>query len=287
MQKLIALSDEDSFNKYIEQYKTWITGLNLLSSWKESALKELFLNRTEAQKATISHQIITATNSIADYTQHIHREWEHIRRHQITLNAYENETTNHIDELIQFLATDKNIKNYNIGDGFLQLDIVSPLVYFDIEIAKALANNPLFIGNNDEFISWLFKKLFVTTELTLHTNTRVEITLDNDTVKTKRLRDSHYTAQPHLNLRTCWGTAKAYIEEALIFHNYVHAISQIIAATKNINLADGVVTNDFIEQLKLKSDEVKQFEKLYLKEVEENALHQNQGLAEDTDRDPF
>jgi hypothetical protein len=138
--------------------------------------------------------------------------------------------------------------------------IRTPLHYYDQNAFDAVANNPRSELNKTPEKSMLFKAIYSNTpSLELWTDTWCRIRLTE--AKCERVTGPNYKLlpHPHIYAANCWGDNQSYIQKALIQGEYISAIEQIIAATKNLNWFDGTIIRWLLNAISSEYDNRKTF----------------------------
>lgn len=156
------------------------------------------------------------------------------------------------DEFIEYIQKNKAIVKCRPdpdSNGF-RLLIRTSLNYYDQNAFDAIANNPRSDLNKNPEKSMLLKAIYSNTpSLELWTDTWCRVKLTE--AKCERFLTNNYKLlpQPHIYAANCWGDNRSYIEKALIQGEYINAIEQIIAATKNLNWFDGAITSWLLDAI--------------------------------------
>lgn len=166
------------------------------------------------------------------------------------------------DEFIEYIQKNKAIVKCRPDpalDG-LRLLIRTSLNYYDQNAFDTIANNPRSDLNRTPEKSMLFKAIYSSTpSLELWTDTWCKVNLTEN--KCERVTGNNYKLlpQPHIFAANCWGDNRNYIQKALTQGEYINAIEQIIAATKNLNWFDNTIINWLLNAISSEYDNRKTF----------------------------
>ena len=155
--------------------------------------------------------------------------------------------------LIEYLANNKSVKLQSIINSSINYTVTTTADYFDGDIYQTYRNNRYSaISRQSADLLQILDAIFLTRSIKLAIYSSFSIGIDN----TFKIRgDVEYTpadhlANPHIMRYQCLGTNSSEIYANLRSSNYILAIEQSIAATKNINITDSVVFTDFMQKLK-------------------------------------
>ena len=155
--------------------------------------------------------------------------------------------------LIEYLANNKSVKLQSIINSSINYTVTTTADYFDGDIYQTYRNNRYSaISRQSADLLQILDAIFLTRSIKLAIYSSFSIGIDN----TFKIRgDVEYTpadhlANPHIMRYQCLGTNSSEIYANLRSSNYILAIEQSIAATKNINITDSVVFTDFMKKLK-------------------------------------
>lgn len=250
-QTCLAFASTD-YNKWIEAYKLWLNKYNPFQKTKQKIFINLFMRINTTKLENIQYQLSTIDQSInALYTnlQNYFNQRDDCLQKQFYLKTQPEQ--NHL-ELWDYLIKNKHITNINTHNHFLILDILTPITYFDVTAYKLMRQNPNSrLNQASEHIIALFDDHFLNERYIIHTATSIKIDIFNSTISRTNQNSEvqTYYANPHIMLFNCWGTNKAHILSALNKKEYIIAIEQMIAATKNLNFTDLTVVEEFIRHI--------------------------------------
>lgn len=142
-----------------------------------------------------------------------------------------------------------NIKNVS-GSSLFNLIMFGPVDYD----RKAMAT---VLKTRNQFIKWLF----TTTEYTLCWESICTINLAENSITAVRdqYSENKHIRNTHWHRFQCFGNNYAPIIKALINHDYLSALSQIITAAQLLNAYDITVLNALIEDLTISRNTYKAF----------------------------
>ena len=244
--ELCKLFGGTDFETWVSTYNTWITKVRPpIKIINREAIEQLCRHILAKQVHDLTKRLDKTNSEIDNYEQALttlYRTAQSLREKIYQLN----DKTLFNDEFIEYLQKNKAIVKCRPDpslDG-LRLLIRTPLHYYDQNAFDAIANNPRSDLNKCPEKSMLFKAIYSSTpSLELWTDTWCRINLTDS--KCDRITGSNYKLlpQPHIYAANCWGDNRSYIQKALIQGEYINAIEQIIAATKNLNWFDNTIIN--------------------------------------------
>lgn len=260
--ELCKLFGGTDFEAWTNAYNAWITKVRPPTKIISHEDIEHLFKHILAKQITDLTKMLNKTNSdINNYEQTLaalYRAAQDYREkiyHQKNKNLFS-------DELIDYIQKNKAIVKCRPDpslDG-LRLLIRTPLHYYDQNAFDAVANNPRSELNKTPEKSMLFKAIYSSTpNLELWTDTWCRIRLME--AKCERVTGYNHKLlpHPHIYAANCWGDNRSYIEKALIQGEYISAIEQIIAATKNLNWFDGTIINWLLNAISSEYDNRKTF----------------------------
>ena len=249
--ELCKLFGGTDFETWVNAYNTWITKVR-------PPIKIINEDIEQLCRHILTKQIYNLTKRLDETNSEIDNCEQRLTTLYRTAQSFKEkiyhlkETTLFNDEFIEYLQKNKAIVKCRPDpslDG-LRLLIRTPLHYYDQNAFDAIANNPRSDLNKDPEKSMLFKAIYSSTpSLELWTDTWCRINLIE--AKCDRITGSNYKLlpQPHIYAANCWGDNRSYIQKALIQGEYINAIEQIIAATKNLNWFDNTIINWLLKNI--------------------------------------
>ena len=147
-----------------------------------------------------------------------------------------------IEILYKYLCKHPYIKKFTPKDnGRLQLDFVSPLIYFNEYALDKLISNR---SGEEKIIFRTFKER----RYTLMTVCRIAFDTDDFRAIIENIDSSNkdYFPHPHIELYGCFGNHQEAIADSAISGDYLGAIEQISQATLNMNFYDTCVANGLV-----------------------------------------
>ena len=249
--ELCKLFGGTDFETWVNAYNTWITKVR-------PPIKIINEDIEQLCRHILTKQIYNLTKRLDETNSEIDNCEQKLTTLYRTAQSFKEkiyhlkETTLFNDEFIEYLQKNKAIVKCRPDpslDG-LRLLIRTPLHYYDQNAFDAIINNTRSDLNKDPEKSMLFKAIYSSTpSLELWTDTWCRINLIE--AKCDRITGSNYKLlpQPHIYAANCWGDNRSYIQKALIQGEYINAIEQIIAATKNLNWFDNTIINWLLKNI--------------------------------------
>ncbi len=207
---------------------------------------------TKAAEQTVVEAQRRVQNIEEDYKDALGR----LRNAQLNLlEAMTLGTTEREQQIADFLTSiTPNITHLQKGDNnAIYLSYKTPLLYFEPKHMELMLNSsrPNPCNTAHPSIRSLLKEVFIDKTYQFIFDTGVDIDL--------RYNDIYYWApptnivlqgipNPHHKYYNCWGDNKPYIKKALVAHDMIAAITQIIAAFSGMNLTDTAVVRRFVEE---------------------------------------
>ena len=250
--ELCKLFGGTNFEAWHAAYNAWITKVcpstKILS---REGIERLFKQILAKETTNLTRMLEKTNLDIHTYERTLATLYRTAQDYKEKLFHQRNKTL-FSDEFIEYIQKNKAIVKCRPdpdSNGF-RLLIRTSLNYYDQNAFDAIANNPRSDLNKNPEKSMLLKAIYSNTpSLELWTDTWCRIKLTE--AKCDRLTTSNYKLlpQPHIYAANCWGDNRSYIEKALIQGEYINAIEQIIAATKNLNWFDGAITSWLLDAI--------------------------------------
>jgi hypothetical protein len=253
MNELLNYLGKNDYTAWRAGMISWIDNFDLI----KQKFVELINNKTKNHIISLQRSLSSTRNDISNYLKTLGdlygKETDFIKR----LAIYENTPEEEGADFYEYLKKHRFIKNFDIKNNNLYLDIITPLEFYDDTVLKAYYKSSKSIITEDNKIAQLFDEVFLKGKYQIYTCTKVRIDLGNNIYTKWNPDDSLMFAircnaipHPHIMEMGCWGNNGAPIVKALSQQEYIPAIEQIVAATKNINWTDTTVVGRFISMLK-------------------------------------
>lgn len=220
------------------------TNKTLLAQWVKTTYQNT-LNKLQKDLNQIKESITQNERILEGYYQTLQIYLE--QRHALEAQS---DNSENINEIQNYLDSNKSLIYYGWEDNKLNLQIKSTLEYIDIEAAKKIINrwDPTFPATLI-FKALLFNPKFENYHLIVFGD--VYLTLSPPkVVASSRNIAANCLPSPHLFQYNCWGNNKNIILDALAKGDIILAIEQVIAATKHLNILDSTVVNSFTEYIR-------------------------------------
>lgn len=254
-----VVSERLTYNDLLEHYK------NNTQRFREDPDVELTRILTQFQTSainTLRREISTVNNNIENYETSLLEQYK--RKRDIEQRIFirqncANEVQEQVEDFSKFLKISKEVKNVYFRDNKIYIHVVSPLIYTESDaIERALkaksslspsASNPLYHA---------FKECFVNQTHRIYTQCVLVIEPQSNSVYAAESRGYHDTfnidrefpEQPHLSYHSCFGGYKLQINKHMALGDFTGVLSVALAATKNLNILDGIVSDEFIRDLR-------------------------------------
>lgn len=264
--RLINSLNQPDSDVYLNCLKEYYKELNL----KEYKTKTL-LNGVES--VIERNKIERITREIADINRRIDdmnlnfREILAVKREKDTmllgLKAKINSEKESDSNLLTYFLCNKSIDLLDVNNSNVDFMVLSDIEYFDQEIARTYITNKQSVvydyaksrnGEEADLMEKLLTEIFLTDSPRLKIKVCAGFNLDllgGITTLRGLEYDEYpdYTPNPHIYHFSCLGNNVEQINKFLQHNDYIGAIEQCIAATKNLNWTDGAVINRFMEEM--------------------------------------
>lgn len=159
-------------------------------------------------------------------------------------------------EIMDYFLCNKSLNLVSVSGSTLNFVVKSCLEYFDSESAETvIANRGSSIYKAGEGFRKLMKAILIDETLKVHFCSAFNLDLKTGV---KAIKNYNYTdygivdciPNPHLDHYSCLGNNVSVINGMIRSRDYIGAIEQCVAASKNWNVLDTPVTASFIEDLK-------------------------------------
>lgn len=243
LSKLCYEENEDKVIEYINDYLT------------QSKLKERLLLKQlkEFSNASINDRIenckLDITNKYSDHEDYykramncMYRIKELEKELQMLLNSKNDE-----DEFVKMFQQHKELTIDQIDANVITYLVVSTIEYYDVdEFINVQSNRGItFLSKATNAIRKLLNELIVKNRGHLIAISKFEFTIGSITpiknTASRRYPIGDYIPHPHIGGYACLGGNSSPLRQAIADSDYDLAITQTIAATKNMNFGDSTV----------------------------------------------
>lgn len=250
-----AEADAEIINNCVHQiYDAKLNELN--AARMAEAIKTITTLATKDVLSSAERAVNEASRNLNNYEEEYKNALNKLRSAQLNLlEAMTLGTTEREQQVKDFLTSiSPNITYLQKGEqNNILLSYKTPLLYFEPKHMELMLNsdrtNPC--NSTHPAIRNLLKEVFMDKTYQLIFDTGVDIDL--------RYNDIYFWTpptnvvlqgipNPHHKYYNCWGDNKPYIKKALVSHDVVAAITQIIAAFSGMNLTDTAVVRRFVEE---------------------------------------
>jgi hypothetical protein len=250
VEPIFALFGTNKFDEWCSAYNTWVQSLHLLDEIKKAKLSKLINLNKDRQISNIESTIEDLNAKIDNYLADVASKCKTRQQYQQQLIGLRNMQELDVDDFFTYLQKNKSIERYIVEDNTLTLIIRTAWNYYDEAMFAAIINNPRAKINEYSALSRLFKKIYTPTpRFELWTDTAVNIDFVNYKFSKSDAGHCKLFPQTHIHNYNCWGGNAALIQKSLGNRDYITMIEQMIAAAKNINWADGIVTGHVFDNL--------------------------------------
>lgn len=158
-------------------------------------------------------------------------------------------------EIMEYFLCNKRLYFIDTNESKITFAVSDYLTYFDKEQAKVLFANPRSSFNtNGEMVKKLLKAVLLDEKLRVRVCGTFTMNINGSA---SARRGQNYPGigicdcipNPHLEHHSCLGNNERVINDAIRNHDYIGAIEQCVAATKNWNVLDSTVTREFVMDL--------------------------------------
>lgn len=222
-------------------------------------LKKFLETRMSTIQNRTTQQINSKRNTIRDYEnalKDIYKEINTLLDKQFRLDYMATEAREQDDTLLNFV---KNINKkgqvkLNVlpetSYSDLYLNIEAPLKYVDIEALSTIIKNSGTKTFKTDWCVKLFEDTFINEKYEIWCYTSISLQpFSTNTMIIDNAYGSRMFPHPHIMRYHCLGDNNSLIRAALREDNLMQAVEQTIAATYNLNFADGIVLREMIANI--------------------------------------
>ena len=254
--RAISKKDADTFN-------TIINTLCARYDFQAARFKKVLIGWNDGyrkqQISTLRSQCEEYHSMIERYQREIARAFNNLEQSNVNLAALEAQGNSSDDSVYKFFMSHKQITIFNTqqcSDGnVMDYCVTETIEYFDVDAFVRLYNNPhSTIGGAPKDIKDIFHGVFADGKGMFRAEGAFRL-VNLASLRARRGSTSGQFSEthlphPHLYHHACLGGNETYINNYLAQGNWDMAIEQSIAAVKNINFGDGVVINEFVNDVR-------------------------------------
>jgi hypothetical protein len=286
---IFGLFGGEDYNAWCNAYNPWIQSLHLMDAVRKKNLVSALNSQRTAKINSLQSNIKDCDSHIDNYMANMRDYYTAKAAYQAQLIGYQEMKDNSGDDLYEYLTRNKAIYTYNVIGTVLYLYFRTPWTYYDQTMFDRIASNDSSTMNSYKEAAQFLKTAYCDKpRFELWSEAAVYIKLDSNQYACVTPINNQFIPQTHLHHFNCWGNNKGYIQKALGQSDYIGAIEQMIAASRNINWYDNPVVRALCEQLQadyrnlptikdLKTDKFINFAQAIkiIKEEQANAVHQD------------
>ena len=251
LKHILKLFGQGDYDKWLKAYEKYWEDQQIVLNHQKQQLNEIFNSQQKRILDNLEAELEDIRRAINDYMQSISKS--HTRRNELNLRKIQLQNQKDFDttELMEYIFKHPHIQSFQPeGRNKIKLNFFAPVQYYDLDGLHAYyknTNNPI---GRDNFIKWLFYKIFFQKEYTLWTETEVVINIPENRINgnTRTINDD--IPHPHIAHLNCWGDNGPSIIETLSNGLYIEAIEQINGALLNINFYDTHAIEELCNSIK-------------------------------------
>ena len=242
---------EDNHEEFCRAWNAWEARTNIVESRKIKQLQRLFAQEQQKHINNLKNSIAAAESQIASWEENIRQYLQQREQYLMTLYGFENQevSSEKIQELIDYLDTNKSIIDYSTNGESLYVTSRAPIKYIDLDALEAIflskRTNPLLPERARNLYN-LYEEAFVKGHYEIWTAAKNQFHIPKRDVFSETGFDARpLYKHPHLGGFNCWGNNKSHIQRALRDMNLIGAVEQANAAVMNLNVVDATVMGRF------------------------------------------
>lgn len=251
LSKILIAFATKSYTEWLQTYTAWFKSKDFVALRLTHDLTELLNSRNKQFLQNWEHDFRRIDTQITEHNVALQRLYNTRQNLLRTKQGFLLAPALDITELPQYIIKNAYITDYSVVHDSLHLTFVTPLQYYDIDALKSYYRREDSVVTRNPFISRLFQDIFIKRRFTMFCATAIRLNFFDVRVVIDELSGpaSKLFPHPHIMLHYCLGNNEPVINRLFTEHDYISAIEQIVAATKNINFTDVTVVENFIKKI--------------------------------------
>lgn len=255
--KLIHSLRKKTSEEYIECLEEFAGQFDFRTLHIKNSLNGFEVQAEKIELERVKNEIQCIESDINHYNERIGNLLSTRSSRLTTLIGLEQKIANGSEnsEIMDYFLCNKNLFLNSVNGNNIDFNIVGYLEYFDQDYAETVISNKnscLYYAHDidNDIAERIYRAIFIDEVLRVKFCASFTFQI-NGNIRANDSRDysgkdyKECMPNPHLDLYRCLGGAELVINELLLKRDYIGAIEQCVAATKNLNLSDSIVVEQF------------------------------------------